>query len=127
MDPLTSHLAVLLDLGRYSDWHRVLDPCPEEIQRLCYLMPTPEHRVEGALLIIGSLFLLWFTRAIDKWNKLMTDDILEQLDETGAGERMPIGAFSPGFLGLQRLAIRGAYVLCASGLLIGASRLITNK
>ena len=98
----------------------VLPPeyCNEAIQRLCYLMPTPEHRSEGMWAIIGSIFILTYTFFLNKWITFETDQMLAGKENSG----WPLET-----LALVWLGVRATWVLCGACIVIGLARIITNR
>jgi hypothetical protein len=100
---------------------QVLDPCPPEIARLCYLMPTPEHRGEGWFMVLGGIAVIVFCA-------LLNVHVMGELgDEPFEEKKATLSGFSPEFLTLTWIAIRIAYVWCGIGVLIGVVKIVTNK
>jgi ABC-type enterobactin transport system permease subunit len=97
----------------------VLPPeyCAEEIKRLCHLMPTPEHRVQGFLVIVSSIIFSAYFVAVNNW-------VMEQVRKRESGEA---SAWSAGSLALFYIAARAAWVMSAIAMVIGLAKLITNK
>ena len=91
--------------------------CAEEIKRLCHLMPTPEHRVQGFLVIVSSIIFFAYFVAVNNW-------VMEQVRKRESGEA---SAWSAGSLALFYIAARAAWVMSAIAMVIGLAKLITNE
>jgi ABC-type enterobactin transport system permease subunit len=97
----------------------VLPPeyCAEEIKRLCRLMPTPEHRVEGFLVIVSSVIFFAYFVAVNNW-------VMAQVGKRESGE---VSAWSAGSLAIFYIAARAAWAMSAIAIVIGLAKLITNE
>jgi hypothetical protein len=99
----------------------ILDPCPEEIKRYCYLMPTPNLRAEGFWLLLAAVGMWIF---LHFWAKEAEASAWEvsKLEKKGK-----LVAIHSGNYLLVHGASRAGQLLCIAGGLVGLSRLITGR
>ena len=98
-----------------------LEPCPEEIAKYCYLIETPNYRVEGFWILLVSVGMWTFLHFWAKEAETMAWDTHELEKE---GKRAGIN--SGNYL-LVYAASRAGQLLSIGSGLVGLSRLITGR
>lgn len=98
-----------------------LDPCPDEIQRVCHLITTPDYRVQGFWVLLASVGMWVFCHF---WAKETERSAWEAHEQEKAGRH--VGINSHNFI-LVYAATRGMQVLAIASGLVGLSRLITGR
>lgn len=98
-----------------------LDPCPEEIQRLCYLITPPDYRTEGFWYLLVSIGLWVF---LHFWAKEAAAMAFETHEAEQEGRI--VGISSSTYV-LVYFASRAGQVLAIASGLVGLSRLITGR